>query len=44
LRPDHIPGGWKEPGFSNKAIPGHIFGLDLAPPEKAALIAFLRSL
>ena len=44
LRSDHVPGGWKEPGLTNKAIPGHLFGMDLEPEEKEALIAFLRSL
>ena len=27
LRPDHEPGGWKGPGVSKRAIPGHPFGL-----------------
>ena len=44
LSSDHVPGGWKEPGVTNKAIPGHRFGMDLEPEEKEALIAFLRSL
>jgi hypothetical protein len=44
LRPDHVPGGWKGPGVVKRAIPGHLFGLKLAADDKAALIAFLRTL
>jgi CxxC motif-containing protein (DUF1111 family) len=44
LSPGHVPGGWKGPGVTQRAIPGHIFGLKLASDDKAALIAFLRTL
>jgi hypothetical protein len=44
LDPGHMPGGWKPPGTGATAIPGHRFGLDLTPEEKAALLAFLRQL
>jgi hypothetical protein len=44
LDPDHLPGGWKGPGIERRAIPGHPFGLSLDADEKAALLAFLRSL
>ena len=44
LKPDHVPGGWKGPGVTNRAIPGHPFGLSLNAEDKAALLAFLRSL
>jgi hypothetical protein len=44
LNPDHVPGGWKGPGVTQRAIPGHTFGLSLGAEEKAALLAFLRSL
>jgi len=44
LRPDHVPGGWKGPGITRRAIPGHTFGLSLKAKEKADLLAFLRSL
>jgi CxxC motif-containing protein (DUF1111 family) len=44
LSPEHIPGGWKGPGVVRRAIPGHTFGLKLAADEKAALIAFLKTL
>jgi hypothetical protein len=44
LKPDHVPGGWIGPGVTNRAIPGHPFGLALNTEDKAALLAFLRSL
>jgi hypothetical protein len=44
LSPDHEPGGWKGPGVTKRAIPGHPFGFGLKPEEKEALLAFLRSL
>jgi len=44
LKPDHVPGGWKGPGVTQRAIPGHPFGLALNAEDKKALLAFLRSL
>lgn len=44
LKPDHVPGGWKGPGVTKRAIPGHPFGLWLNAEDKQALLAFLRSL
>jgi hypothetical protein len=44
LKPDHEPGGWKGPGVTKRAIPGHPFGLSLSAEDKSALLAFLRSL
>ena len=44
LAPDHVPGGWKGPGVTQRAIPGHLFGLSLDVREKDALLAFLRTL
>ncbi|HYN06201.1 MAG TPA: hypothetical protein VES67_02320 [Vicinamibacterales bacterium] len=44
LSPDYLPKGWSPPGVTKRAVPGHTFGLDLNPREKAALLAFLRSL
>jgi hypothetical protein len=44
LTPDHVPGGWKGPGVTKRAIPGHRFGLALNPDDREALLAFLRSL
>lgn len=41
---DHVPGGWKGPGVTKRPVPGHLFGLELKPEEKDALLAFLRSL
>ena len=37
--------GWKGPPFTKtRAVKGHEFGLDLSPEDKAALIAFLKTL
>lgn len=44
LSPDYEPKGWSPPGVTKRAVPGHTFGLNLNPREKAALLAFLRSL
>jgi hypothetical protein len=44
LRPDYKPSGWSPPGVSTRAVAGHEIGLRLTAEEKAALIAFLRSL
>ena len=40
----HVPGGYTPPGTKGRAIRGHEFGLKLKPPERAQLIAFLRTL
>ncbi|HTF87320.1 MAG TPA: hypothetical protein VK843_02845, partial [Planctomycetota bacterium] len=44
LRSDYVPSGWRGPGVNSRAVPGHDFGLDLSAEDKAALIAFLRTL
>lgn len=44
LRDDYVPGGFRGAGVKARAVPGHEFGLALPPAEKAALIAFLRTL
>lgn len=44
LSKDHIPSGWKPPEVDKQAIEGHPFGLGLNTEEKAALLAFLRTL
>ena len=45
LQDDYAPTGWKGPqGTKIRAVKGHPFGLQLAPDEKSALIAFLKSL
>lgn len=44
LKPEYHPQGWNPPGVTTRAVPGHIFGMDVSTSEKAALIAFLKSL
>ena len=44
LDPQYQPKGWNPPGVRTRAVPGHTFGLSLAPDDKAALLAFLRTL
>jgi hypothetical protein len=44
LREDYIPTGFKGVGVKTRAIKGHEFGIRLPSDEKAALIAFLRTL
>ena len=43
LRDDYVPTGWKGAG-KTRAVKGHVFGLKLAPDDKRALIAFLKTL
>ena len=44
LRDDYAPTGFKGYGITHRSVPGHEFGLDLPAEDKAALIAFLRTL
>jgi mono/diheme cytochrome c family protein len=44
LKDTHTPGGWRPPGVTTRAIPGHEFGLRLSAPERDQLIAYLRTL
>lgn len=45
LDDDYVPTGWKGPaGTKTRAVKGHEFGLDLSKDDKAALIAFLKTL
>ena len=44
LRNDYVPTGYRPYGVRERPVPGHPFGLSLAPEEKVALIAFLRTL
>ena len=44
LRDDYIPTGFKGYGVNARAVPGHQFGLQLNAADKAALIAFLKTL
>ena len=43
-RPDYVPTGFKGAGVTTRAVPGHPFGLSLPAEDKAALIAFLKTL
>lgn len=44
LRDDYVPTGFKGYGVKTRAVKGHEFGLELSSGDKAALIAFLRTL
>jgi hypothetical protein len=44
LRDDFVPSGFKGYNVARRAVPGHPFGLALSVEDKAALIAFLKSL
>jgi hypothetical protein len=44
LRDDYIPSGFTGYKVTRRAVPGHEFGLRLLSRDKAALIAFLRTL
>jgi mono/diheme cytochrome c family protein len=44
LHEDYVPTGFKGIGVEHRAVKGHEFGLQLSPDDKAALIAFLRTL
>jgi mono/diheme cytochrome c family protein len=44
LRDDYVPTGFKGYQVEKRAVPGHEFGLNLAPEDKQALIAFLKTL
>jgi len=44
LQEDYVPTGFKGYKVDHRAVPGHEFGLKLPPGEKAALIAFLRTI
>ncbi len=44
LSNDYVPSGFKGFKVTTRAVPGHAFGLSLSADDKAALIAFLRSL
>jgi hypothetical protein len=44
LRDDYVPSGFKGYEVTHRAVPGHQFGLKLTSEEKAALIAFLKTL
>lgn len=44
LRQDFVPELLRPSGVTNRPVKGHEFGLKLDPDDKAALLAFLRSL
>ena len=44
LRDDYVPTGFKGAGVETRAVKGHKFGLDLSSSDRAALIAFLKTL
>ena len=44
LRQDFVPSGFVGYGVTRRAVPGHEFGLRLTAEDKAALIAFLKTL
>ena len=44
LRDDYVPTGFKGHGVTTRAVKGHEFGLRLSVSDKAALIAFLKTL
>ena len=44
VREDYVPTGFQGFDGRSKSVNGHAFGLDLSPEDKAALIAFLRTI
>ncbi|MGQ0642540.1 MAG: hypothetical protein ACT4P6_17490 [Gemmatimonadaceae bacterium] len=42
--PGYVPSGFKPHDVKTRAVPGHRFGLALSAADRAALIAFLRTL
>ena len=44
LNNDYVPSGFKGYKVTHRAVPGHEFGLKLSAEDKAALIAFLKTL
>jgi hypothetical protein len=44
LRADYVPKGWNPPDTRTRSVPGHRFALSLSAEDKAALIAFLKTL
>jgi Di-haem oxidoreductase, putative peroxidase len=44
LRDDYVPTGFRGYRVNTRAVRGHQFGLEIAPDEKRALIAFLKTL
>jgi len=41
---DYVPTDFRVVGAKSRPVPAHVIGLDLSDADKAALIAFLRTL
>ena len=44
LEDDYVPTGWIGVGVKTRAVKGHPFGLNLSAGDRAALVAFLKTL
>jgi hypothetical protein len=44
VRNDYVPTGFKGYEGRTRSVKGHVYGLDLSPEDKQALIAFLKTL
>ncbi len=44
LRNDYVPTGFKGYGVQSRPVTGHLYGLNLGPEDRKALLAFLRTL
>jgi len=44
VRDDYVPTGFKGAGVTTRAVKGHPFGLSLSADDRAALVAFLKTL
>jgi hypothetical protein len=44
LKDDYVPTGFRGAGVKTRAVKGHAFGLNLSPGDRAALIAFLKTI
>jgi hypothetical protein len=44
LRDDYVPTGFRGYGVQHRAVKGHEYGLSLSAEDKAALVAFLKTL
>jgi hypothetical protein len=44
LRDDYVPTGFRGAGVKTRAVKGHSFGLNLSSADRAALIAFLKTI
>lgn len=44
LRDDYVPTGFRGPDGRARSVKGHLYGLDLPPEDRRALVAFLKTL